>query len=98
MFFIGLVGVLLSWVTGGGIFDLVYTGSFMGYALISLVRKERVMAFGIVFILMALSFVEAWGKMGECKGVLFFGWGTFRIQKGTTTTKKCSKNFLLGIK
>ncbi|MDW4528366.1 transglutaminase-like domain-containing protein [Rossellomorea marisflavi] len=63
-FFMGLVGVLLSWITGEAIFDLFYTGSFMVYALISLVRKERMMAFGVVFILMTLSFVAAWGKAG----------------------------------
>lgn len=63
-FFIGLVGVLLSWIMGEAIFDLLYTGSFMVYALISLVRKERMMAFGVVFILMTLSFVAAWGKAG----------------------------------
>ncbi len=45
----GLVGVLLSWITGEAIFDLFYTGSFMVYALISLVRKERMMAFGVEF-------------------------------------------------
>ncbi len=63
-FFIGLMGVLLSFLIGNALFDLLYTGAFAVYALSCLVRKERVMVFGLVFILMMLSFMAALGKAG----------------------------------
>lgn len=62
-FFIGIISVVLSFFMDRVVFDALFTGAFAFYSLSCLLRKERVRVFGILFILMILSFSAAVDKI-----------------------------------